>query len=1185
VSTALYRRYRPETFEEVIGQEHVTRPLQMALANGRVNHAYLFSGPRGCGKTTSARILARCLNCAKGPAPTPCGECASCRDLATGGPGSLDVVEIDAASHNGVDDARDLRERAVYAPARDRYKVFILDEAHMVTPQGFNALLKLVEEPPAHVKFIFATTEPEKVIGTIRSRTHHYPFRLVPPEIMANYLGELCARENVPVGKGVLPLVVRAGGGSVRDSLSVLDQLMAGSGPDGIDYHTAVALLGYTPESLLGDIVDAFAAGDGAAVFRVIDRVVESGQDPRRFVEDLLERFRDLIVLATAPDQATAMLPDAPADRLERLVAQAQAYGMAELSRAADLLNVGLSEMTGATSPRLQLELMCARVLLPGGEKTRGALLSRLDRMERRIGMGAAGNVPGAATGVPGGAAAGVPGGAAVTGGSSMTGGTGSAQQAGRAQPAQQAAQSGPAQNGPVQSDQARPRGAQGGVAGPAPSHEGRHYDSLDDIADFAAMAQSFATEDLGGSAPAPAPEQGRPQEQGPAKTAQAPAGRAPGQQEAQPGRQPAQSRPQERAEQQPRQQPEPPRVDPSHPQGSAPTAAPAGRPAAPAAPAAEAAVPTASAAPAQAAAPGIPGGNEIDAIRRNWPNILDALGRRSRLARAILSSNAVPLAVASGTLQLGFNNEGSAHSFDRNGNDQRLAEAIFDELGMRVSVAVGQVGIDLDAQRAQASAGGQNTGSGAGQNRPRGGQEFGPGAGFAGRAGESAPGSAPTAGQHRPSQDEIDAVVGPRAMDREPVDHEKFWQTPPQDGPWAPASGPGTVDPSPAPAGRRDQRPQQPGGPQAPQREERQPGPHRAEPEGSDQEADPAGPASTPAGPGSRAEVQPVTAPFADDFEVFGEVEDTPVGTFNEPTTEPSNEPTAGTFDEPQTSAGSGAVDVPALVVPPPADVDFEPWDEDYADAAYPDAPAGEPANERPAETPGDQSAPAASAVPPADDLDFLGAYADTSISFTGYQPDGGTAGWDRADNGFATGPGTGPGAGGGRGNTQGTGGAYPQGTPAGDLPGQAEDESEYGRDNGSGAAGFAHGRGPGPGSSYAYRHDHAGSGGPGQQNANPFADLAARHAKGKRSGGQQGGSQGQYPGDPGYTGDSGYPGTPVGPGPGQEAPGAGYISPDEEYMNVDPENDLDISETGEFGVPVVERLLGGVVIEEIRE
>jgi DNA polymerase-3 subunit gamma/tau len=389
VSTALYRRYRPESFAEVIGQEHVTVPLSAALDKDRVNHAYLFSGPRGCGKTTSARILARCLNCAQGPTSTPCGECDSCRDLARGGPGSLDVVEIDAASHGGVDDARSLRERAVFAPARDRYKVFIIDEAHMVSTQGFNALLKIVEEPPAHVRFVFATTEPEKVIGTIRSRTHHYPFRLVPPERLQAYLGEVCEREGVRVGPGVLPLVVRAGAGSVRDSLSVLDQLIAGAGPDGLEYSTAVALLGYTDGALLDDVVDALAAGDGATVFRVVDRVIESGHDPRRFVEDLLERLRDLLVVAAVPDGGHAVFRAAPADLLERMRGQAARFGRAELSRAADVVNAALTEMTGATSPRLQLELLCARLLLPAADDGERGIRARVDRIERRLDMSA----------------------------------------------------------------------------------------------------------------------------------------------------------------------------------------------------------------------------------------------------------------------------------------------------------------------------------------------------------------------------------------------------------------------------------------------------------------------------------------------------------------------------------------------------------------------------------------------------------------------------------------------------------------------------------------------------------------------------------------------------------------------------------------------------------------------------
>ena len=372
MTTALYRRYRPQAFGEMIGQSQVTEPLMTALRSDRVGHAYLFSGPRGCGKTTSARILARCLNCAAGPTDTPCGTCDSCVELGRGGGGSLDVVEIDAASHNGVDDARDLRERAIFAPARDRFKIFILDEAHMVTQQGFNALLKLVEEPPAHVKFIFATTEPEKVLGTIRSRTHHYPFRLVPPAAMLEYVQELCESEGVGVEAGVLPLVVRAGGGSPRDTLSLLDQLIAGSDLDAaghvlVRYERAVALLGYTHSELLDEVVDAFAAHDAAAAFTAVDRVVQTGQDPRRFVDDLLERLRDLIVVAATGAGASAVLRGTPDDELERMARQSGEFGPARLSRTADLVVAALDEMSGATSPRLQLELLVARVLAHAG--------------------------------------------------------------------------------------------------------------------------------------------------------------------------------------------------------------------------------------------------------------------------------------------------------------------------------------------------------------------------------------------------------------------------------------------------------------------------------------------------------------------------------------------------------------------------------------------------------------------------------------------------------------------------------------------------------------------------------------------------------------------------------------------------------------------------------------------------
>ncbi|MGO2111406.1 MAG: DNA polymerase III subunit gamma and tau, partial [Pseudoclavibacter sp.] len=361
---ALYRRYRPDTFADMIGQAQVTEPLRTALRTGRVNHAYLFSGPRGCGKTTSARVLARCMNCAQGPTDTPCGECDSCRELATGGGGSLDVIEIDAASHGGVDDARDLRERAVLAPSRDRYKVFIIDEAHMVTSAGFNALLKVVEEPPEHVRFVFATTEPEKVIGTIRSRTHHFPFRLIPPAVMLEYVEQLTESEGVTADPGVLPLVVRAGGGSARDTLSLLDQIIAGSEGTRIDYERAAALLGFTAIELLDGTIDAFARGDAAAAYRVVDGVVQSGQDPRRFVEDLLERVRDLIVVKATGQGAASVLHGASPAELEQLMAQAARFAPAGLSAMADLVNETLTEMTGVTSPRLHLELMTARILV-----------------------------------------------------------------------------------------------------------------------------------------------------------------------------------------------------------------------------------------------------------------------------------------------------------------------------------------------------------------------------------------------------------------------------------------------------------------------------------------------------------------------------------------------------------------------------------------------------------------------------------------------------------------------------------------------------------------------------------------------------------------------------------------------------------------------------------------------------
>ncbi|PWG59504.1 DNA polymerase III subunit gamma/tau [Bifidobacterium catulorum] len=366
MALALYRRYRPDTFDGIVGQDQVTIPLSRALDEGKLTHAYLFSGPRGCGKTSSARILARCVNCAKGPTSHPCGECESCRDLATGGPGSIDVVEIDAASHNGVDDARELRERAGFAPARDRYKIFILDEAHMVTQQGFNALLKIVEEPPEHVMFIFATTEPEKVIGTIRSRTHHYPFRLVPPEVMGPYLDEICDKEGIRPEPGVLRLAMRAGGGSMRDTLSVLDQLMVGAVDNVITHDSAIALLGFTPEALIAEAIDAVIDKDGEKLYGVVQKVVVGGFDPRRFVEDLLSRVRDLLVLTIAGERAESVLSDdAEAEDVDDLRRQAKALGLEQLTSIADVINSTLGSMSGATSPRMRLELLAARLLVP----------------------------------------------------------------------------------------------------------------------------------------------------------------------------------------------------------------------------------------------------------------------------------------------------------------------------------------------------------------------------------------------------------------------------------------------------------------------------------------------------------------------------------------------------------------------------------------------------------------------------------------------------------------------------------------------------------------------------------------------------------------------------------------------------------------------------------------------------
>lgn len=622
-SLALYRRYRPESFAEVIGQEHVTDPLQQALRNNRVNHAYLFSGPRGCGKTTSARILARCLNCEKGPTPTPCGECQSCQDLARNGPGSIDVIEIDAASHGGVDDARELREKAFFGPASSRYKIYIIDEAHMVTSAGFNALLKVVEEPPEHLKFIFATTEPEKVIGTIRSRTHHYPFRLVPPSTLREYLGQVCGQENIPVEEGVLPLVVRAGAGSVRDSMSVMDQLLAGASTDGVTYAMATSLLGYTDASLLDSVVEAFATGDGAAAFEVVDRIIDGGNDPRRFVADLLERLRDLVILAAVPDALDKGLIDAPTDVLERMQAQAGTFGAAELSRAADLVNTGLTEMRGATSPRLQLELICARVMLPAAYGDEQSVMARLDRLERGVNFAGGGGAPAMAY-VPG----------------------PDAHPQAHAQPPAQAYSQPPVPpGGGAAAARAAVRGPGAPGTTPAP------------VATPPAMPAEQPPAPVAHAQPAapPTPEPQQPQPQ--AQPAAATPGAWPTATAAGSGRRP----------------------------GGWPTATPAGGGGQPPAPAHNTPAPTPAQAPAsQAAAPiQAPPAGSLDP-RMLWPNILEVVKNRRRFTWILLSQNAQVTGFDGTTLQIGFVNAGARDNFNSSGSEDVLKQALSEQFNVQ---------------------------------------------------------------------------------------------------------------------------------------------------------------------------------------------------------------------------------------------------------------------------------------------------------------------------------------------------------------------------------------------------------------------------------------------------------------------------------------------------------------------
>ncbi len=638
---ALYRRYRPETFAEVIGQDHVTEPLRVALANDRVNHAYLFSGPRGCGKTTSARILARTLNCVQAPVADPCGECDSCRELARGGSGSIDVIEIDAASHGGVDDARDLREKAFFSPVRDRYKIYIIDEAHMVSPQGFNALLKLVEEPPPHLRFIFATTEPEKVLPTIRSRTHHYPFRLIPPRLLSDYLSRLCDEEGVAIEPAALPLVVRAGGGSARDTLSVLDQLLGGAGPAGVTHALATALLGFTPDSLLDEVVDAFAAGDGAAVFGVVDKVVETGQDPRRFTEDLLRRLRDLVIVAAVPEAPASGLIDVAEDAGERLVAQAARFGALELSRAADIVAAGLTEMRGATAPRLLLELICARVLLPGADHTNDGVMARLDRLERRLDVTGAVSTPSA--------------------------GAASARPA-APRPASRPLE--PARPEPARSAPTPVAAPPAAAAAPAPTPP---------VAAPAPAPERPAPDMAPGEVPGEVPDDGAP-EPPPAHDSAAgstPTGPTPPTPET-PVVADAPS----------------PDADAAWPAVTAPaTDVPSGH--APA-PARQASVPSAASpevagqsrssdAPAgdEASAGGPQGGLSMVEVRRLWPDIVDATKMRRRLAWMILTQNAQVVGVDARTLTVGFASQGARESFVGGGCDEILRQAAIDVVGV----------------------------------------------------------------------------------------------------------------------------------------------------------------------------------------------------------------------------------------------------------------------------------------------------------------------------------------------------------------------------------------------------------------------------------------------------------------------------------------------------------------------
>ncbi|MGY1664641.1 DNA polymerase III subunit gamma and tau [Geodermatophilus sp. SYSU D00696] len=685
MALALYRKYRPATFAEVVGQEHVTTPLVNAVDGGRVNHAYLFSGPRGCGKTSSARILARSLNCEQGPTSTPCGVCGSCVALAPDGPGSLDVIEIDAASHGGVDDARDLRERAFFAPVSSRYKVYIVDEAHMVTTQGFNALLKVVEEPPEFLVFVFATTEPDKVLPTIRSRTHHYPFRLVPPTTLRGLLEKTCAAEGVQVEPTVFPLVVRAGGGSVRDSLSILDQLLAGAGSEGVTYTDAVGLLGVTDDALLDEAIDALAASDAPGVFRAVDRVVEAGHDPRRFATDLLDRLRDLIVLDAVPEAGGNGLLDCPPDRLDLMAQQARALGSATLSRLADTVHAGLTEMRGTTAPRLLLELVCARMLLPATDDSAVATLQRLERLERRLSIAGDGGAP---------AAADVP-----------------VREAPRPAPVRE--EPAPAERGggarreyvrPSQRAQAAPAGA--APSGPQPAAPPAPQPSTPSAPAATAPAAgddwpATTPPGSGGSRPAPAapspaaddwPETTPPGSAGPAPAPAAGPGQAPA--AARPGPRVAQGEPDIPLPPEPTDDEDWPH--PAQPAAARAAAARVAEPRPPAAPpraAAESApaprggepTPVVSANPPGAGTGG-DGTLTTSDVRRVWPELLAVVKRHKRTTEALLK-NAQVHDLANGVLTLSTASPALARRIGDDLNKDVLREALNELLGVRWKV------------------------------------------------------------------------------------------------------------------------------------------------------------------------------------------------------------------------------------------------------------------------------------------------------------------------------------------------------------------------------------------------------------------------------------------------------------------------------------------------------------------